>query len=119
MPMVREIYPSLLAAELCSVQPMQSSTAGIFSMEWNYSSEYAKMLTVGDLTQIVSVHSAIRKFMAANSEEPNIYFRPWLEQHVGKQGIDWQWMLHPDDFHNLVIHFKNKDTAVLFELTWQ
>jgi hypothetical protein len=122
MPMVRKIYPNLLAAELCSVQPMQTSTASIFSMKWNYdyTAEYTKMLSVvGDLTQIVSVHAAIRKFMSANLDEPNIYFRPWLEQHVGEQGIDWQWVLHPSNFNELVIYFKDKDTAILFELTWQ
>ncbi|MFY8211435.1 MAG: hypothetical protein ACOVLB_02035 [Candidatus Nanopelagicus sp.] len=26
-----------------------------------------------------------------NSSDPNDHYRPWLEQHVGKQGWDWNW----------------------------
>jgi len=25
------------------------------------------------------------------SADPNDHYRPWLEKHVGRQGIDWQW----------------------------
>lgn len=27
------------------------------------------------------------------SSDPNHYYRPWLEQHVGRQGWDWDWRL--------------------------
>lgn len=29
------------------------------------------------------------------SADPNNHFRPWLEQHVGRQGWDWDWRLGP------------------------
>lgn len=25
------------------------------------------------------------------SADPNDWYRPWLEEHVGKQGWDWDW----------------------------
>lgn len=27
------------------------------------------------------------------SADPNDHYRPWLEQHVGQQGWDWNWRL--------------------------
>ena len=27
------------------------------------------------------------------SSDPNDHYRPWLEQHVGRQGWDWNWGL--------------------------
>lgn len=28
---------------------------------------------------------------SVNSADPNDHYRPWLEQHVGRQGWDWNW----------------------------
>ena len=30
-------------------------------------------------------------FEYADSADPNDHYRPWLEEHVGKQGWDWNW----------------------------
>ena len=27
------------------------------------------------------------------SADPNDHYRPWLEQHVGRQGWDWDWRI--------------------------
>ena len=32
-------------------------------------------------------------FISMDSCDPNDHFRPWLEQHVGRQGWDWNWRL--------------------------
>jgi len=29
--------------------------------------------------------------VSTESADPNDYYRPWLEEHVGKQGWDWNW----------------------------
>ena len=28
---------------------------------------------------------------SVRSADPNDHYRPWLEEHVGRQGWDWQW----------------------------
>lgn len=32
-------------------------------------------------------------FIQMESADPNDHFRPWLEQHVGHQGWDWNWRI--------------------------
>jgi len=27
--------------------------------------------------------------------DPNDHYRPWMEQHVGRQGWDWDWTVGP------------------------
>lgn len=64
------------------------------------------------------LHTAIRPFMNYDSE-PNHYYRPWLEQNIGKQGIDWDWRLDSINNENLLaIDFTNKENALFFELSW-
>ena len=29
--------------------------------------------------------------VSTQSADPNDHYRPWLEQHVGRQGWDWNW----------------------------
>jgi hypothetical protein len=60
-----------------------------------------------------------RPFMyPGNPAEPNDRYRPWLEEHVGVQGEDWNWSLAPGkDFNILEIEFLKKEHAMLFELT--
>jgi hypothetical protein len=29
--------------------------------------------------------------VSADSADPNDHYRPWMEQHVGRQGWDWNW----------------------------
>ena len=30
-------------------------------------------------------------YVTFESADPNDHYRPWMEQHVGKQGWDWNW----------------------------
>lgn len=50
--------------------------------------------------------------------EPNYHYRPWLENHVGEQGVDWQWRIHSTIDNTLEIDFINLEDALLFELSW-
>lgn len=61
-------------------------------------------------------HTLIRPFMM-NDREPNDVYREWLELHVGKQGMNWDWDL-TSDLDLLQINFVESEHAVLFELTW-
>ena len=31
------------------------------------------------------------EFEYVDSADPNDHYRPWMEQHVGRQGIHWNW----------------------------
>lgn len=31
------------------------------------------------------------------SADPNDHYRPWLEEHIGKQGRDWNWGMSGSD----------------------
>ena len=37
------------------------------------------------------------EFEYIDSADPNDHYRPWLEQHVGLQGWDWNWGLGGSD----------------------
>lgn len=50
--------------------------------------------------------------------DPNEYYRLWLEEKIGKQGIDWDWELSKTDFNFVHIMFSSSDNGTLFELTW-
>lgn len=57
------------------------------------------------------------------SSDPNEHYRPWLEEYVGKQGVDWDWKLTNDDMmtNRLTIKIRNgKDEyASLLSLMWK
>jgi len=56
--------------------------------------------------------------MPPGQEEPNVHYRPWLEENIGRQGVAWDWDLSPQCFELLEIYFVNREHAMLFELTW-
>jgi hypothetical protein len=60
-----------------------------------------------------------RKFMYPNDpREPNERYRPWLEEHIGKQGEMWNWDICPTgSFDLLEISFAKSEHAMLFELS--
>ena len=64
-------------------------------------------------------YTAIRPFMRSNNAEPNEHYRPWLEKHIGVQGIAWNWRLDDNNIDNLAIDFSNIEQATFFGPTWQ
>lgn len=54
--------------------------------------------------------------------DPNFWYRPELEELVGKQGWDWDWCLKDDDIstNRLTIKFRfdKKHFATIFKLKW-
>lgn len=57
--------------------------------------------------------------MRSGDPEPNDKYRPWLETHVGKQGVAWDWKLCFTDIDSLEIQFAKEEYKILFELTWR
>jgi hypothetical protein len=114
MPIISRIIPSTIAAQLVGVQPMSMSAGNIFRIRWNnLIRKYPPFMST-----MVYVHIATRDFMPKGAGEPNEHYRPWLEQHVGKQGVDWNWNLNMNIVDLIDIGFANKEHATLFELTW-
>lgn len=64
----------------------------------------------------------VRWPMDHRSADPNDHYRPWLEDHVGRQGWDWNWDIKADDIvrNRLTIKFrKGKESrAVEAALMW-
>ena len=59
-------------------------------------------------------------FISMDSCDPNDHFRPWLEQHVGRQGWDWDWRLDDGSVDKLTIKFRQarRKYATMFKLIW-
>ena len=62
------------------------------------------------------------EFEYVDSADPNDHYRPWLEQHVGRQGWDWNWgQANTDATENrLTIKIRQKyaSHATLAALIW-
>ena len=56
------------------------------------------------------------------SADPNDHYRPWMEQNVGKQGLDWDWSMLDNDVsqNTLTIKFRKgkEHWATLAALRW-
>jgi hypothetical protein len=60
--------------------------------------------------------------MLTESADPNDHYRPWLEQHVGRQGWDWNWGMGGMDTteNRLTIKIRQKyaQHATIAALRW-
>jgi len=56
------------------------------------------------------------------SADPNDHYRPWMEEHVGRQGWDWNWGLADQDAtdNRLTIKIRRKyqNYALIAKLQW-
>ena len=62
------------------------------------------------------------EFEYVDSADPNDHYRPWMEQHVGRQGWDWNWgMADRDATENrltIKIRQKYEQYAIIAALQW-
>jgi len=62
------------------------------------------------------------EFEYVDSADPNDHYRPWMEQHVGQQGWDWNWgMANRDASDNrltIKIRKKHHEYAIIAKLMW-
>jgi hypothetical protein len=62
------------------------------------------------------------EFEYVDSADPNDHYRPWMEEHVGRQGWDWNWgMADRDATDNrltIKIRQKYKECAIIAKLQW-
>jgi hypothetical protein len=62
------------------------------------------------------------EFEYVDSADPNDHYRPWMEQHVGRQGWDWNWgMANRDASDNrltIKIRQKHQGHAIIAKLMW-
>ena len=107
IPLIRHIYPKLVAQEIIGVQPMITLRQRLFNRK------HKEIISDMEI-----VHTSIRPFMRPGDREPNEHYRPWLEEHIGEQGVDWNWDIHSVHSNSLAIFFANLEHGTLFELTW-
>lgn len=55
------------------------------------------------------------------SSDPNDHYRPWLEENVGRQGIDWDWSIYNGSTDGIIIKFRIGKTqwATAAALMWR
>lgn len=57
-----------------------------------------------------------------HSADPNDHYRPWLEEHVGKQKRDWNWRMNPRDSEGDTLQIKfrkgKEKFATLAAIRW-
>ena len=62
------------------------------------------------------------EFEYIDSADPNDHYRPWLEEHVGKQGWDWNWGVCSKDVSEnrftIKIRRKHAKYATIAALRW-
>ena len=62
------------------------------------------------------------EFEYVDSADPNDHYRPWMEEHVGKQGWDWNWGIADRDAtdNRLTIKIRRKHAkyATIAALRW-
>ena len=117
MPLIRQCMPTILANDILAVQPMAAPAGLIFNMSANY--EYILFRKYPQIiSDMITLHTATRPFMRGLDSEPNQHYRPWLEEHIGVQGTDWDWGIGNITTGTLEIYFANTTHATLFELTW-
>jgi hypothetical protein len=60
--------------------------------------------------------------VSADSADPNDHYRPWMEQHVGRQGWDWNWGMANNDVaaNRLTIKIRQKHAnyATIAAIKW-
>ena len=61
-------------------------------------------------------------WVSIDSADPNDHYRPWLEQHVGRQGWDWDWGVANNDAANNTLTIKIRQRharhATIAALRW-
>ena len=122
LPVIKKVSPLMLADLIIGVQPMSGPVGQIFSLKARYGPTNKEILFKDReiiVTDMIVVHTSLRQFMPPGKPEPNEHYRPWLEEHVGLQGIDWNWAVHENNIDLLEIHFANREHATLFELAWK
>ena len=60
--------------------------------------------------------------VGTESADPNDHYRPWLEEHVGRQGWDWNWGMGGEDAteNRLTIKVRHRYAkyATIAKLNW-
>lgn len=60
--------------------------------------------------------------VSTESADPNDHYRPWMEEHVGRQGWDWNWGMANNDVSEnrltIKIRQKYKECAIIAKLQW-
>jgi len=56
---------------------------------------------------------------SVSSSDPNDFYRGWLEEHVGKQEIDWDWEIDRIDPDGVAVYFRTEKDAFTFAMFGQ
>ena len=111
MPMIRQVYPQMIAHQILSVQPMTGTVGEIFSLR--------AMLTDPNIEKFHKKYrfSRAKWFYCSYKFTDGQKCHQWCVEHFGPLshgGDAWmRWKLVSNQFR-----FLNEDDAILFKLRW-
>jgi hypothetical protein len=101
-------------------QEIKKRTANLISVcQWRY---WLKTEVVVDWPQGWTPQDHLGN--SAESADPNVWYRAWLETNVGPQGWTWDWRIkndmsyYSDSVDQLIIKFRKAADATAFALKW-
>ena len=111
MPMIRQVFPTLIAQQILGVQPMTGPTGSIFTMKATYEDPNIAKFHKKYKFSRAKWYYCTYKFM----DGPACH--KWCEEHFGplsKGGDAWmRWKFEMNKFR-----FLNEDDAIMFKLRW-
>lgn len=111
MPIIRKVYPNMIAQQILGVQPMTGPTGSIFTLNVIYEDP-----------NIAKFHkkykfSRAKWYYCKYKFTDGVKCRDWCVEHFGplsKGGDAWmRWKLEVNQFR-----FLNEDDAIMFKLRW-
>jgi hypothetical protein len=103
IPLIRKVYPNMIAQQITSVQPMSAPTGAIFKIKRSYSLRFRLKQYWAKL---------YRKYMPGTTIDIpwpptlNSGLRVWLETNVGRQNIDWSMQVNSNDTERILVKFR-------------
>ena len=111
--MIRQVLPSVIAADIIGVQPMQGAGGSIFSMRYTFGNEHKPV---------------ILKFSKIRVDQ---HWNIWFESGIGMTSIlqveEWlkqfpktdYWTYQKDPWSDFYVNIYNEEILTAFTLRWQ
>jgi hypothetical protein len=111
IPMIRQVYPSLIAQQILGVQPMTGPTGEIFTMRTMYDLDSIKFRKKYKF-------SRAKWYMMDFDIKYYIEVKEWCAEQFGKHDRcpdAWSRWWHR---YESTIYFRDEDDAIMFKLRW-
>ena len=116
LPLVRKIYPGMIAQQITGVQPMTDLSGIIFDLKVKYSWRYRLKRWWISFKWKCMPGTVIA--LPSPLSVPADLYREWLETNVGKKGWDWEWYFNPKGTIDIKFRLGKGKWATVMALRW-